>query len=343
MTLPLDLRVAVVGATGAVGRVMLEILDERKFPASEIVPLASSRSVGRSIPFGSSLLIVKELSEEALKGIDLVLLDTPDEIALEWAPIAVRAGALVVDNSAAWRMDPTVPLIVPEINAAKALEHSGIIASPNCTTIGVVVPLAPLHAKFIAEKVIVSSYQATSGAGQAGVDELKDQVAKLHDDLDSLGSGTAEQSVPKAEVFAATIAFNAVPLVGRVKDEGFTSEEWKLLYETQKILGSPDLDVTATCVRVSTVVGHGSSVFVRFREKVSAREATEILSAARGVTVVDVPNPLMAAGTDDCYVGRIRSDVNDPRSLWFFSVSDNLRKGAALNAIQIAELFLPKQ
>lgn len=340
--LPSQPRIALVGATGAVGRVMLDVLSERAFPAAEIVPIASARSEGKKIPFGSSELVVKALSDEALAGCDLVLLDTPDEIAREWAPKAVRQGSVVVDNSAAWRMEPSVPLVVPEINPQAVDDHEGIIASPNCTTIDVIVPLWPLHQRFGLEKLIVSSYQAVSGAGQPGVDELAGQAVKLADQFDALSRGEVEGLAPDPSAFAATIAFNVVPLVGSLREGGFTGEEWKLLHESRKIMGLPDLDATGTCVRVPTVVGHGASVYARFEQQVELSTAMQVLSDAPGVKISDVPTPLDAAGSDHCIVGRVRKDPGDERALWFFSVSDNLRKGAATNAVQIAELLLPK-
>ncbi|HVE76080.1 MAG TPA: aspartate-semialdehyde dehydrogenase [Actinomycetota bacterium] len=333
-------RVAVVGATGAVGRVLLDLLVERSFPAVEVIAVASARSEGRLLEFGDSSLTVRALEDDVFEGVDLAIFDTPDEIALEWVPVAVERGAVAVDNSAAWRMHDTVPLVVPEINGNDAFGHQGIIASPNCTTIGVVIPASVLNRRWGLERMVVSSYQATSGAGQPGVEELREQAAKLYDSLEDLGAGKAADIAPEPKVFAAPIAFNAVPLIGSERDLGYTSEEWKLLHESRKIMGMPGLDVSATCVRVPTVVGHGASVFATFGENVDPDEAIELLRGAEGVEVSDVPNPLSVAGRDPVVVGRVRAHPTDPRSLWFFSVSDNLRKGAALNAIQIAELLL---
>lgn len=338
--LPARPRVAVVGATGVVGRAMLGILRERRFPASEVVAIASARSRGRLIPYGDETLTVRPLSEETLDGVDLVLLDTPDEVAREWAPVAVRAGAVVVDNSAAWRMEEDVPLVVPEVNAHALAGHRGIIASPNCTTIGVVLPLAALHAAFGLERVIAASYQAVSGAGQPGVDELKEQVAKVADDIDALGAGDTS-AVPPARTFPAPIAFNVVPVAGSLREEGYTSEEWKLLREGRKILGLPDLQVTATCVRVPTVTGHGAAVHARFAREVDLDAALAALAGYPGVELADVPTAHLAAGRDASFVGRVRRDPGDPQALWFFCTCDNLRKGAALNAVQIAERLLP--
>lgn len=340
MRLPSDPRTAVVGATGAVGRVMLELLEARAFPAQEVTAIASARSEGKRIPFRGSELSVKALTADSLTGLDLVLLDVPDEVAREWAPIAREAGALVIDNSAAWRMEEGVPLVVPEINPKDAEANDGIIASPNCTTIGVVVPLNALHLKFGLKSVVVSSYQATSGAGQPGVDELSDQALKMTDSVLQLAQPGAEQLAPAPQNFAIPIAFNLIPQIGSIGDKGFTSEEWKLLYESRKIMGLPTLEMVGTCVRVPTVAGHGSSVRATFDQAVSVERATEVLGRAPGVVLADLPNPLASVGKDGCFTGRIRQDPFDEHCLWFFTVSDNLRKGAALNAIQIAELLI---
>jgi aspartate-semialdehyde dehydrogenase len=341
MKLPSNPRTAVVGATGAVGRVMLEILEERRFPASEVLAIASPRSAGRQLPFNGSSLTVQSLERGIFEGVDLVLLDTPDDVAAEWAPIARDEGAIVVDNSAAWRMDPEVPLVVPEANPNAAFQHKGIIASPNCVTIGVIVPLAPLHRRYGVEDLIVSTYQATSGAGKGGVEELAEQSQKLVNEFEALESGGAADMVPEPQVFVAPIAFNVLPAVGRVREGGSTSEELKLLNESRKILSLPDLHALSTCVRVPTVVGHGSAVYARFSEPVDLDEANKILAEAPGVEMAEFPNPMAVAGTDPCVVGRVRSIDFDPYALSFFTVSDNLRKGAALNTVQVAELLLP--
>lgn len=330
-------RVAVVGATGAVGRVMLRLLHERSFPASEVIPVATERSQGRRLPFGDGELTVRAISPDVLDGVDLVLLDTPDEAARQWAPVAVDAGAIVVDNSAAWRMEERVPLVVPEVNPGALEAHEGIVASPNCTTIGVVVPLAALHRAFGLRAAAVSSYQAVSGAGQRGVEELREQAAKVHGDLEALADG--EYRGPEPETFDAPIAFNVVPAIGSEQEEGFTSEEWKLTHESRKILGLPSLEMTATCVRVPAVVGHGASVRAIFDSEVDLDGALDALRGAEGVEVTDLPTPLAAAGKDTCLVGRVRRDPFEPTALWFFSASDNLRKGAATNTLQIAELL----
>lgn len=339
-TLPAEPKVAVVGASGAVGRVMLDVLAERGFPAAEVRAIATERSAGRPLAFGDQTLLVEAISEDALKGADLVLVDTPDEAALEWAPVALRAGAVVVDNSAAFRMEDEVPLVVPEINPQAVGGHSGIVASPNCTTIGIVLPLFALHRRFGVRKVVVSSYQAVSGAGQAGVEELREQALKAAAEIDLLAAG--EWVGPDPKIFPEPIAFNVVPQDGSPREGGYTGEEWKVREESRKIMGLPTLDMTATCVRVPTVVGHGAAVFARFEQEVDLGVALRALGEMPGVEVVDLPTPLAAAGRDACLVGRVRRDLDDPRALWFFSVQDNLRKGAALNAVQIAELLLPR-
>lgn len=341
MNLPENPVVGVVGATGAVGRVMLDILLQRGFPASKVVAIASPRSAGKQVRFGDQNLTVKALEPGAFDGIDLVLLDTPDEVAAEWAPHAVQAGAIVVDNSAAWRTDPEVPLVVPEANPQAVDAHKGIIASPNCATIGVVVPVAALHKTYKLQRLIVSTYQATSGAGRGGVEELEEQTQKLVGEMPALASGEIQGRAPKPEMFADSIAFNILPAIGSVKEDGSTSEELKMLNESRKIMGLDSLEVITTCVRVPSVVGHGASVHATFADTVDLAEAQGILKHAPGVKLVDLPTAHMSAGSDPCYVGRVRKDPFDEHALSFFTVSDNLRKGAALNAVQIAEILLP--
>jgi aspartate-semialdehyde dehydrogenase len=341
MKLPEAPIVAVVGATGAVGRVMLDILAERHYPASEVVAIASQRSAGKKIPYGNGTLTVRALEPGVFDGIDLVLLDTPDDVARDWARPAVEAGAIVVDNSAAWRTDPDVPLVIPEANPEAVDAHNGIIANPNCATIGVIVPVAPLHKVYGLERMIVSTYQSTSGAGRGGVDELAEQSQKLVTEMDALAEGAVAGVAPEPQMFAASIGFNILPQIGSIKEDGSTSEELKMLNETRKILSLPDVQVVTTCVRVPSVVGHGAAVHARFREPVDFEEVQGILRHAPGVRMSDLPNAHEAAGTDPCYVGRLRPDPFDPHALSFFTVSDNLRKGAALNAVQIAEILLP--
>ena len=341
MKLPPAPIVAVVGATGAVGRVMLDILAERHYPASQVIAIASARSAGKRIAYGNGTLTVRALEPGVFDGIDLVLLDTPDDVARDWAKPAVEAGAIVVDNSAAWRTDPEVPLVVPEANPEAVDRHNGIIANPNCATIGVIVPIAPLHKVYGLERLIVSTYQSTSGAGRGGVDELAEQSQKLVNEMDALAEGQVSGLAPEPQTFAASIGFNILPQIGSIKEDGSTSEELKMLNETRKILSLPDVQVVTTCVRVPTVVGHGAAVHARFSEPLDLDEAKGIIRHAPGVKVVDLPNAHQAAGTDPCYVGRIRRDPFDPNAITFFTVSDNLRKGAALNAVQIAEILLP--
>ncbi|MDQ3877335.1 MAG: aspartate-semialdehyde dehydrogenase [Actinomycetota bacterium] len=325
---------------------MLRILDERAFPG-ELVPVASSRSAGRKLSYGVDEIEVRALSGDVFDGADIALFDVPDEVSVEWAPIAVERGAVVVDNSAAFRMDPEVPLVVPEINAATAADRpKGIIASPNCTTLAMVVPLAALHRRFSLRRLIVSSYQAASGAGRPGVDELWDQTQRAAKEPDDVVAGLGRNVLTAGDAFAHPLALNVIPQCGSVKEDGYTSEELKLCNETRKIMGLPHLPVTATCVRVPVIVGHGDSVHAEFEEQLTAQAAREVLLEAPGVEVVDdptrgaYPTPLEAAGKDPCFVGRIRQDLFDPTAIEMFCVADNLRKGAALNTVQVAELLV---
>ncbi|MFN2594636.1 MAG: aspartate-semialdehyde dehydrogenase [Actinomycetota bacterium] len=340
------MRTVLVGATGAVGSEMLRILEERDFPG-ELVAVASARSAGRKLAFKGGALEVVALAPEVFDGADIALFDVPDEISLEWAPVAVERGAIVVDNSAAFRMDPSVPLVVPEVNAATVADRpTGIVASPNCTTLAMVVPLAALHRRFELQRLILASYQAASGTGRPGVDELWDQVQRAAKEPDDVVTGLARNVLQGGDVFGHPLALNVIPRCGSVKEDGYTSEELKLRNETRKIMGLPDLKVTATCVRVPVVVGHGVAVHAEFSEPVTPGEARTLLRNADGVEVVDdlasgaYPTPLEAAGRDACYVGRIRQDPFDDRALELFCVADNLRKGAALNTVQVAELLV---
>lgn len=330
-----EYRVAVVGATGMVGMTMREILEERGFPVSELRLLASERSRGRRLPFRGEEVEVQVLDEGSFQGIDLALFSAGAEISRRFAPHAVRAGALVVDNSSAFRMDPGVPLVVPEVNPRAAFEHQGLIANPNCSTIQMVVVLKPLHDRSPLRRVVVSTYQSVSGTGKEAVEELKAQSEAVL---------RGEDPVPA--VYPHPIAFNCLPHIDVFFPNGYTREEMKMVEETRKIMGLPDLPVSATTVRVPVFVGHSESVNAEFEDPISPEEARRILAGAPGVEVVDDPDNLRypmavdAAGKDACFVGRIRADLSCPRALNLWVVADNLRKGAALNAVQIAELVL---
>lgn len=341
------MRLVIVGATGAVGSEILAILEERDVVVDELVPVASARSAGRRVRFRGDDVEVRELSESVFDGADVALFDVPDDVSVEWAPVAVARGTIVVDNSAAWRMDTDVPLVVPEINPeAVRNPPKGIIASPNCTMLATVVAVGALHANATLTRLICSSYQAASGAGKPGVDELWDQLERAVKEPDAVTRGLARDVLDAGTAFAHPLALNVIPQIGSTRDNGYTGEEVKLAAEIRKVLGAPDLRVTATCVRVPTMVGHGVSIHAEFARAISADDARSILDGAPGVEVMDdtpngvYPTPLHAAGRDPCYVGRIRQDPHDPKALELFSVADNLRKGAALNTVQIAELLV---
>jgi aspartate-semialdehyde dehydrogenase len=338
---------AVVGATGAVGGVMCDLLSSRRNVWGEIRLVASARSAGRTIVVRGVPHTVLELVPEVFDGVDVAMFDVPDDVSAEWAPVAAGRGAIVVDNSGAFRMEPDVPLVVPEVNRGEiANRPRGIIANPNCTTLAMVVALGALHAAYNLRELVVASYQAASGAGQAGVDTLLDQVTKIAGDR-VLGSraGNLRQAIGEdLGPFPAPLALNVVPWAGSLRDAGWSSEELKIRNETRKILGLPDLKVSATCVRVPVVTGHSLAVHAVFRSDVDADGAREVLQGTPGVIVVDDPGagefpmPADAVGTDPTWVGRIRRSLDDPRALDFFVTGDNLRKGAALNTAQIAEL-----
>jgi aspartate-semialdehyde dehydrogenase len=336
--------IAVVGATGAVGTEMLRILAERSFPMASLRLIASARSAGRTISFAGEDLEVVEISDAAFDGIDIALFDTPDEVAIAWVPRAKAAGAVSIDNSAAWRMDDAVPLIIPEINPAALAAHDGIIANPNCTAITLLMPLAPLHRAAGCRRVIAASYQSVSGAGVAGVDDLYEQAEKLLPEREAVRRGQIDGLLSPGRAFAHPIAFNVIPHVGGFDDAGATSEERRVAGETRKIL-SADIDVFSTCVRVPTVAAHGIAAWVEFDRPLTVSDAREALAGADGVTLLDdpagsgYPTTLNAAGGDKAIVGRVRADPAGHNALAFFSTCDNLRKGAALNAIQIAELL----
>jgi aspartate-semialdehyde dehydrogenase len=326
-------RVAVVGATGQVGTLMLALLRERGFPASEIVPFASERSAGRELDGG---LIVRSLSEESIQGFDLALFSAGGSTSGEWAPRFVEAGATVIDNSSRWRMNEDVPLVVSEVNPDALDTHRGIIANPNCSTMQMVVVLKPLRDEAGIERLVISTYQAVSGTGRRAVDELLEQShALLH-----------EREVGAPLEYAHQIAFNALPHAGSFAEgEDHTDEERKLINETRKILADPTIRISATCVRVPVVTGHSEAVNVQTREDLSPDRARELLRSAPGVIVVDDPGAALypmateAAGRDEVFVGRIRRDPGNERALDLWIVADNLRKGAATNAVQLAELL----
>lgn len=331
----MSLRVAVVGATGAVGTVMLRLLRSRDFPANEVVPFASERSVGRVLDGG---LTVAALSEENIQGFDIALFSAGATRSREWAQRFVDAGAVVVDNSSAFRRVPEVPLVVSEVNPEALDGHHGIVANPNCTTMVAMLPLKALHDGFDLRAMVATSYQAAGGAGQKGIDELAAQIAPLAADVAQLcDDGAAAAAKVEHHVHEATLAFNVVPLLGSVGEEGYTDEELKLRDESRKILAIPDLAVSPTCVRVPVMVGHGVAVRATFAQPVDLDRALELLRAFPNLVVDDVPTPLAYAGRDEVAVGRVRRDLADPHALNFFVVGDNLLKGAALNTVQLAE------
>ena len=324
--------VAVVGATGAVGAEMIEVLEERKFPVGELRLLASSRSAGGTVSFHDRDVAIKELRKDSFEGVDIALFSAGADISREFAPIAAKAGAVVIDNSAAWRMDKDVPLVVPEVNRADIGKHKGIIANPNCSTIQMVVALKPLHDAARIRRVVVTSFLSVSGTGKEAMDELLEEARDL-----------LSFKEPTPKVYPYQIAFNCLPHIDDFLPSGYTKEEMKMLHETRKIMGDDSIRVTATTVRVPVYVGHSESVNIETEKKLSANEARALLSEAAGVMVYDdpahkiYPTPIDAAGKDEVYVGRIREDESVPNGLNLWIVADNLRKGAALNAIQIAE------
>ena len=337
---------AVVGATGAVGTVMLNLLSTRQDVWGEIRLIASPRSAGRTLRVRGQEIEVVALSEEAFDGIDVAMFDVPDEVSAQWAPVAAARGAVAVDNSGSFRMDPDVPLVVPEVNPADAAKRPrGIIANPNCTTLSLIVAVAALHREFGLQEMVVASYQAASGAGQAGIDTLYAQLARVGGSH-ALGqrAGDVRGAVGDLGPFPAPLALNVVPWAGSVKDAGWSSEELKIRNESRKILGLPDLRVSATCVRVPVVTTHSVAVHAVFGCDVERAEAQRVLREAAGVVLTDdpergeFPTPADAVGTDPTWVGRVRRALDDPRALDLFVCGDNLRKGAALNTAQIAEL-----
>jgi aspartate-semialdehyde dehydrogenase len=328
--------VAVVGATGAVGAEMIKVLEERRFPVAHLTPLASEQSAGKKVVFRGESRPVEVLGEESFRGIDIALFSAGSEVSRIHAPAAASAGAVVIDNSQAFRMDGDVPLVVPEVNPDKVLswKERGIIANPNCSTIQLVVALAPLHACARIRRVVVDTYQATSGAGAAAVRELSQQT-----------SAQLSQENLEAAVFPHRIAFNCIPHIDVFEENGFTREEMKIIRETKKIMGDDSIAVTATAVRVPVFSGHSEAVSIEFEKPVDPGEARAMLAGAPGITVIDdpasqsYPMAIDAEGKDDVFVGRIRRDESIANGLHMWIVSDNLRKGAALNAVQIAELW----
>jgi aspartate-semialdehyde dehydrogenase len=325
----------VVGATGVVGREMFRVLEQRQFPISKLKALASARSVGLEARCNGRTVQVEELTEDSFDDVDIALFSAGADVSLVYAPPAVEAGALVIDNSSAWRQRENVPLVVPEVNPQDIAEHEGIIANPNCCAIPLSVVLKPLAQAVGLRRVLISTYQAASGAGKALVDELQDQIS-------SIASG----HTPETVVYPHQLAHNAVPGGWKPAEEGYNEEEIKLVNETRKILHRPDLRISATCVRIPVPIGHGESVFIETDKMITADEARTLLGSAPGVIVEDdpvaklYPTPQSVAGKDEVYVGRIRNDLSDSHGLAFWIVSDNLRKGAALNAVQIAERAL---
>jgi aspartate-semialdehyde dehydrogenase len=337
---------AVVGATGAVGTVMLDLLSTRPDVYGDIRLVASPRSAGKTLRVRGEDVTVQALAPEVFDGVDIAMFDVPDEVSAEWCPVAVERGAVAVDNSGAYRMDPDVPLVVPEVNATAALDRpKGIVSNPNCTTLSMIVVAGALHREYGLDSLVVASYQAASGAGQAGIDTLHDQLEKVAGDR-TLGSvaGDVSRVVGDTGPFPAVLAMNVIPWAGSLRDEGWTSEELKVRNESRKILGLPSLRVSATCVRVPVVTTHSLAVHATFAREVTVARAHEVLGATPGVELVDdpaalrFPTPADVVGTDPTYVGRVRRSLDDPYSLDFFVCGDNLRKGAALNTAQIAEL-----
>ena len=323
--------IAVVGATGLVGRKMVQVLEERKFPVEKLRLLASAKSAGTTIVFNGQSVDVDELTKESLKGIDIALFSAGGAISKEFAPHAVKAGALVIDNSSAWRMEPDVPLVVPEVNPQDILKHKGIIANPNCSTIQMVVALKPLHDRWKIKRIVVSTYQGITGAGKKAVDQLEGELAK-------------RTNVEKK--FPHPIAYNVLPQIDVFVDGGYTKEEIKMVNETKKIMGDNSIEVTATCVRVPVTGGHSEAVNVEFEKPFSLLEVLDVLGKAPGVAIQDdvaksiYPMPIWSHEKDDVFVGRIRRDETIANGLNLWIVSDNLRKGAATNAVQIAEEWI---
>jgi aspartate-semialdehyde dehydrogenase len=340
------MRVGIVGATGQVGTVMRAVLAERRFPADEVRFYASARSAGRRLPWGDGELEVEEASAAVRAGLDLALMSIGAAASKELAPRIAASGAVVVDNSSAWRMDPDVPLVVPEVNVDDLGRLAkGIVANPNCTTMVAMPVLAPLHREAGLRRLVISTYQAVSGAGGSGVAELEEQLVKTAERAAALAFDGGAVEYPPSSVFAGPVAHNVLPLAGRLVGDGSeeTDEEQKLRDESRKILGIPDLAVSGTCVRVPVFTGHSLSVNAEFAAALSPQRARQLLEDAPGVRLCEVPTPLEAAGIDDTLVGRVRRDFSVEHGIALFLSGDNLRKGAALNAVQIAEALLARR
>ena len=324
--------VAVVGATGVVGQQFLRILASRRFPLKNLRLLASKRSAGKKIVFGEREIVVEETTAKSFRGIDFAFISATDDVSRQMAPVAQKAGAIVIDDSGVWRMEPNVPLVIPEVNPDDVAKHKGILAIPNCSTTPIVMAVWPIHRVNPVKRMIVSTYQSVSGTGQAAVHELTDQIQKL-----------LQQKPARPHIYPHQIAHNVLPEIGSFKDDGYTSEEWKMTAETRKIMHEPDIAISATCVRVPVYVSHAASVHIELSRAMEPEEAQDILREAPGVVVQDdpsislYPQPWTAAGRDEVYVGRVRQDSSHPKGLVLWVVTDNLRKGAALNALQIAE------
>ncbi len=329
------LRVAVLGATGAVGQELLQLLEQRRFPVAELLPLASPRSAGQSLGWQGRALTIQPVEASAFEGVDLVLASAGGSVSRQWAPLAAAAGALVIDNSSAFRMDPAVPLVVPEVNPEAAFSHRGIIANPNCTTILLSLALAPFHARRPIRRVVVSTYQSASGAGARAMEELR-----------SLSRTVLDGGEPVSEVLPHSLAFNLFLHNSPLQPNGYCEEELKMLHETRKIMGTPELRLSATCVRVPVLRAHSEAVNIEFHEPFPVEEARALLAAAPGVELLDdfdanrFPMPTDVTGRDPVAVGRIRQDLSEPNALELWLCGDQIRKGAALNAIQIAELLI---
>ena len=337
---------AVVGATGAVGTVMLDILSKRKDVYGEIRLIASARSAGKKLMCRGEELIVVALSPDAFEGIDIAMFDVPDEVSKKWAPIAASKGAVVVDNSGAFRMDDQVPLVVPEVNPEQIKNRpKGIISNPNCTTLSMIVAMGALHNQYGLKELVVASYQAASGAGQPGLDILREQMNLVANTNSGDSAGDSRKVIKDFGPFSAPLALNVIPWAGSLKEDGYSSEELKVRNESRKILGLKNLKVSATCVRVPVLTTHSLAVHAIFDKEVSRKVAQDVLKNAAGVELVDdpenhkFPTPADVVGTDPTWVGRVRKSLDDPNAIDLFVCGDNLRKGAALNTAQIAELI----